>query len=130
MCDLLIFVNDQTITGLWGRNTVVSSISHCACSFGDMGDWRNPSTCLPHKQWWFYDTCSDYQDMSITCHGCMQHGKGTVTLITGRYNNALMENKYIPFIRGLSKYISTFTADGSNVRYLILNWMNGKKNHT
>ena len=48
----------------------------------------------------------------------MQHGKGTVTLITGRYNNALMENKYIPFIRGLSKYISTFTADGSNVRII------------
>nr|XP_022344463.1 ionotropic receptor 25a-like isoform X2 [Crassostrea virginica]XP_022344464.1 ionotropic receptor 25a-like isoform X2 [Crassostrea virginica] len=63
------------------------------------------------KYHWFVLT----KDLSITCHGCMQHGKGTVTLITGRYNNALMENKYIPFIRGLSKYISTFTADGSNI---------------
>ena len=111
-----------------GRNTVVSSMNISLPVFVvDGGDWRKPRRYIPHKQWWCHNSCSDWQDLSITCHGCMQHGKGTVTLITGRYNNALMENKYIPFIRGLSKYISTFTADGSNVRYLILNWMNGKK---
>ncbi|XP_048747821.2 ionotropic receptor 25a-like isoform X2 [Ostrea edulis] len=54
-------------------------------------------------------------DMSISCQGCKDNGRGTVILITGRPNNDVMENEYIPFIRGLSKYISTFTAEGSNI---------------
>ncbi|XP_061180495.1 ionotropic receptor 25a-like [Saccostrea echinata] len=66
---------------------------------------------MDEKYRWFVLT----KDMSITCQGCKNHGRGTVILITGRPNNEIMENSYIPFIRGLSKYISTFTAEGSNV---------------
>jgi hypothetical protein len=61
-----------------------------------------------------------FQDMSITCQGCKDYGRGTVILITGMPNNDVMENQYIPFIRGLSKYISTFTAEGSNVRIVCI----------
>lgn len=66
---------------------------------------------MDEKYHWFVLT----KDMSITCQGCKTHGRGTVLLFTGQPNNDIMQNEYIPFIRGLSKYISTFTADGSNI---------------